>query len=121
VTSNVVPLPRRDASTAGPRDTRPPAGNRHRDASAQGGNVTLAPVARAVYTVKETAYLLSMSLGTTYQLIRSGKIPAMKVGGKWVVPKRRFHQWVDALPDASPEDIEQEFVREFGPNWRESS
>jgi excisionase family DNA binding protein len=51
---------------------------------------------RAVYTVREVAELLSLSLGSTYALIRSGEIPALKLGGRWVVPKKRFHAWLNA-------------------------
>lgn len=57
---------------------------------------TPAPVARAVYTVKETAHMLSLSLGGTYALIRSGDIPAIKLGGRWVIPRGRFHEWLDS-------------------------
>ena len=66
----------------------------------------------AVYTVDEVAHLLSLSLGSTYALIRSGDIPALKLGGRWVIPKRRFHTWLDNLPEASTDDIEREFRRE---------
>ena len=54
---------------------------------------------RAVYTVKEVAELLSLSLGGTYQLVRDGTIPALKLGGRWVVPKKRFHAWLEGLTD----------------------
>ena len=54
-----------------------------------------AAVGRAVYTVKEVAVMLSLSLGGTYALIRTGEIPAKKFGGRWTVPKRRFHAWLD--------------------------
>ena len=50
---------------------------------------------RAVYTVKEVADLLSLSLGSTYALLRAGDIPALKLGSRWVVPKTRFHAWLD--------------------------
>jgi excisionase family DNA binding protein len=60
---------------------------------------------RAVYTVKEVAHLLSLSLGGTYALVRDGTIPAKKMGGRWVVPKRRFHVWLDSCID-SPDDLE---------------
>lgn len=61
---------------------------------------------RAVYTVHEVAQLLSLSLGGTYQLCRSGDIPALKLGNRWVIPKRRFHAWLDNLPDADEPDTE---------------
>lgn len=51
---------------------------------------------RAVYTVREVAALLSLSLGSTYALVRSGEIPALKLGGRWVIPKKRFHEWLDS-------------------------
>lgn len=50
---------------------------------------------RAVYTVPEVARLLSLSLGSTYALLREGEIPARKLGGRWVIPKKRFHAWLD--------------------------
>ena len=59
---------------------------------------------RAVYNVREVSEMLSISLGGTYQLCREGKIPALKLGGRWVVPKARFHIWLDNLPTADPED-----------------
>lgn len=103
--TNVIPLPRRPDPASQPAGTGTPA-----------------PVGRAVYTVKEVAYLLSLSLGSTYALIRSGDIPAIKLGGRWAVPRRRFHEWLDNLPEAGndPAELERDFAREFGPNWRET-
>ncbi|HET8659374.1 MAG TPA: helix-turn-helix domain-containing protein [Micromonosporaceae bacterium] len=89
--TNVIPLPHR------PEPTNQPA-----------GSGTLAPVGRAVYTVKEVAYQLSLSLGSTYALIRSGDIPARKMGGRWVVPRRRFEEWLNNLPTASVDDLDRE-------------
>lgn len=61
-----------------------------------------APVASAVYTVAETAKILRLSLGSTYALLRSGDIPAKKIGGKWLIPKGRLHQWLDGYPKPPP-------------------
>lgn len=57
---------------------------------------------RIVYTVQEVADMLGLALGGTYTLIREGTIPALKMGGRWVVPKARFHKWIDGL-DADDE------------------
>lgn len=57
------------------------------------------PAARAVYTVREVAYLLSLSLSTTYHLISVGEIPAERLGRRWIVPRVRFHTWLDGLVD----------------------
>jgi excisionase family DNA binding protein len=39
-----------------------------------------------VYTVKETAEILRLGLTQTYTNITEGKIPAIKLGGRWLVP-----------------------------------
>ncbi|MBG0819320.1 helix-turn-helix domain-containing protein [Planomonospora sp. ID91781] len=54
---------------------------------------------RAVYTVAEVARLLSLSRGSAYASVRDGTIPAIRVGGRWVIPKRRFHTWLDGLAE----------------------
>lgn len=87
--------------------------NHHPDPAAGGTVIRLiprtgdaGPDSRAVYTVAEVAAMLSLSLGSTYTLIRAGDIPAKKMGARWVIPKRRFHAWLDDLPDAAPDDID---------------
>ena len=57
------------------------------------------PAERAVYTVIEVAQLLSLSRGTAYALVRDGTIPALRLGGRWVVPRARFHAWLDSLDE----------------------
>lgn len=54
-----------------------------------------ATATRAVYTVKEAARLLSISVSTAYALVRSGDIPAERLGRRWVIPRVRFHAWLD--------------------------
>jgi excisionase family DNA binding protein len=39
-----------------------------------------------VYTVKETAKILRLGLTRTYDNIVKGRIPAIKLGGRWLVP-----------------------------------
>jgi excisionase family DNA binding protein len=56
-----------------------------------------APNKRAVYTVVEVAQLLSLSRGSAYALVRNGTIPAVRLGSRWVVPRTRFHAWLDSL------------------------
>ncbi len=66
-----------------------------------------AAIGRSVYTVKEVARMLRLNLGGTYKLIRDGEIPAIKLGGRWTIPKRRFDAWLNnestaATPAAPP-------------------
>ncbi|WP_439427776.1 helix-turn-helix domain-containing protein [Micromonospora sp. LA-10] len=59
------------------------------------------------YTVREVAKLLGISLGSTYALVRDGTIPATRLGGRWLIPRTRFHAWLDGVteqPTASGTD-----------------
>jgi len=50
---------------------------------------------RLTYTVDEVAYLLNLSRGIAYQHVRDGVIPAERVGRRWLIPRKRFHAWLD--------------------------
>lgn len=54
--------------------------------------------ARATYTVGEVAVLLGLSRASTYVLLKSGDIPARRLGNRWIIPRHRFHQWLDTDP-----------------------
>ena len=58
-----------------------------------------APAEPLTYTVREAAKLLGISLGSTYALVRDGTIPATRLGGRWIIPRARFHAWLDAISD----------------------
>lgn len=74
--------------------------NARRSPPHPGGRPEVVPdEGRAVYTVREVARLLSLSLGGTYELVRSGVIPALRVGGRWIIPKQRFHAWLDSCTE----------------------
>ena len=60
---------------------------------------------RAVYTVAEVSHMLSLSRGNTYAMVRSGDIPSMRVGHRWLIPKARFDAWLNGLPSATEEDF----------------
>lgn len=51
--------------------------------------------ARLTYTVDEVARLLNLSRGVTYQYVREGLIPAERIGRRWLVPRKRLHDWLD--------------------------
>jgi excisionase family DNA binding protein len=82
----------------------PPEPAEHQD-SGQGddapyvGEVPTIDPGRLTYTVDETAYLLNLSRGLAYQYVREGVIPAERLGRRWLVPRRRFHAWLDGLTD----------------------
>jgi excisionase family DNA binding protein len=43
-------------------------------------------VRRATMTVDETAVFLGISRGAAYAGVRSGEIPALRIGNRWLVP-----------------------------------
>lgn len=47
------------------------------------------------YTVDEVAVLLGVARGVAYEGVRNGCIPATRVGRRWLVPRKRFHAWLD--------------------------
>lgn len=68
------------------------------------GVVQLAEHRPATLTVPELAGLLHLSLGTTYQYLRRGVIPARRVGRRWVISRRRIESWLDDAPVLAPDD-----------------
>lgn len=47
------------------------------------------------YTVDEVARLLNLSRGVTYERVRDGSIPAQRMGRRWLIPRQRFHAWLN--------------------------
>ena len=53
------------------------------------------------YSVDEVAALLGIARGVAYESVRNGEIPATRVGRRWLVPRKRFHAWLDGTDPAS--------------------
>jgi excisionase family DNA binding protein len=47
-------------------------------------------------TLSEAANLLQVSTRTLQRMIRSGELPAFKVGGQWRVRETQLRQWVES-------------------------
>lgn len=45
-------------------------------------------------TLSEAAQLFQVSTRTLHRMIRSGDLPALKVGGQWRVRETQLEQWV---------------------------
>jgi excisionase family DNA binding protein len=50
-----------------------------------------------IYTVVQVARMLRINVGTVYPLLRDGVMPAKRLGRRWVIPRKRFHEWLDGL------------------------
>jgi excisionase family DNA binding protein len=53
------------------------------------------------YSVDEVAELLGIARGVAYECVRNGSIPATRVGRRWLVPRKRFHAWLEGAGTAS--------------------
>lgn len=56
------------------------------------------------YTVDQVAALLGIARGVAYESVRNGEIPATRVGRRWLIPRRRFHSWLDGGPTERPNE-----------------
>jgi excisionase family DNA binding protein len=54
---------------------------------------------RLTYTVDEVAVLLGIARCVAYQYVRTGVIPAERIGRRWLVPRKRLHAWLDGRPE----------------------
>lgn len=58
--------------------------------SADEEEVVLMDGSSLVMTVEEAAELLGISRGLAYELVRRGELPALRLGRRLVVPRRRL-------------------------------
>jgi excisionase family DNA binding protein len=54
-------------------------------------------------TLSEAASLLQVSTRTLQRMIRSGQLPAFKVGGQWRVRETQLRQWVENRENSAVE------------------
>ena len=54
-----------------------------------------------IYTVPEVATRLAISIGLTYELVKDGTIPAKRLGRRWIIPRDRFHAWLNDRPETA--------------------
>lgn len=50
-------------------------------------------VERDYYTPADVAYMLGVSDHCVYVALHEGRIPACRVGARWIIPKKRFAEW----------------------------
>ena len=74
--------------------TDPPGGQLAEVVNIRRGEPIVAPT-RVTYTVPEVAALLGISCATTYTLLRTGEIPARRIGSRWIIARRLFNAWLD--------------------------
>jgi excisionase family DNA binding protein len=50
-------------------------------------------------TVEEAAAYLGISRNSAYEAVRRGEIPSKRIGGRIVVPRQRFLEWLEGERD----------------------
>ena len=50
---------------------------------------------KLTYTVKETGLLLGLSRGLTYEAIRTGQIPSVRIGRRILIPCKQLHKLLE--------------------------
>ncbi len=48
-----------------------------------------------VYSVNEAARLLGLSRNAAFRAVNAGKLPARRIGRRWVIPRDRLAQWLN--------------------------
>jgi excisionase family DNA binding protein len=51
------------------------------------------------YTVEEVAAMLGIARGKAYEHVRSGEIPSIRMGRRLLIPRARFHAWLNGQSD----------------------
>ena len=51
------------------------------------------------YTVKELAEMLDVSRPSIYRLLSSGEIEYRVIGGKYMINKQSFDDWINRAPE----------------------
>jgi excisionase family DNA binding protein len=47
------------------------------------------------YSVEDVARLLGIARNNAYERVRCGDIPSIRMGKRYLVPRERFHAWLN--------------------------
>ena len=56
-----------------------------------------------LYTVKDTAKILGVSVNKVYELIQNGELKAFDLG-RWKIKGEEINRYIDSLPEIRPEE-----------------
>jgi excisionase family DNA binding protein len=57
------------------------------------------------YSVEEVAAMLGIARGKAYEHVRSGDIPSIRMGRRLLIPRARFHTWLDGHTQPPPAEV----------------
>jgi excisionase family DNA binding protein len=47
------------------------------------------------YSVEDVAKLLGIARNNAYERVRAGDIPSIRMGRRYLIPRERFHAWLN--------------------------
>ena len=47
------------------------------------------------YSVEDVAAMLGIARGKAYEHVHNGEIPSIRMGRRLLIPRARFHTWLD--------------------------
>jgi excisionase family DNA binding protein len=56
---------------------------------------------RLTLTVEEAAEILGIGRSLCYELVRRGEIPSLRLGGRWVIPRKAIEEMLAAAGQGS--------------------
>jgi len=57
------------------------------------------------YSVEDVAAMLGIARGKAYEHVRSGEIPSIRMGRRLLVPRARFHAWLNGQTQLPPAEV----------------
>ena len=62
------------------------------DSVSESSRPSVEPAQRETLTMREAADTLGVSLSSAYEAAQKGQIPAIRIGGRWLVLKGKFQK-----------------------------
>ena len=62
------------------------------DSVSESSRPSIAPAERETLTMREAADTLGISLSSAYEAAQKGQIPAIRIGGRWLVLKGKLQE-----------------------------
>ncbi len=57
------------------------------------------------YSVEDVAAMLGIARGKAYEHVHNGEIPSIRMGRRLLIPRARFHTWLDGHTERSKSEV----------------
>ena len=59
-------------------------------------------VGRLAFSIEEVANALGLSLRHTYEMARTGQLPARRLGHRWIIPRAALERLLEEVQNGEP-------------------